>query len=284
MLDAAIASDFKVVGHTLLWHNQNASWITNLPAHNDNETTRQNNITILRNYITAVAGNPAFKGKIYAWDVLNEVFPDSVTESNDWKTVMRSNNPWFKAIGSDFVYEGFLAARLADPNAILYYNDYNTNQTGKATMIRDMVQAVNNRYATEYPGVTRKLIEGIGMQEHHNTTVNATAVENAITMFKAIGVEIAVSELDVLGAAYSSSIDTGANQHLTSPITNQGLIDQATKYNDYMRMYIQHKDAIKRISVWGVTDNSSWRSAGLPLLFDQSGKAKPAYYSFIGAL
>nr|AFK83739.1 endo-1,4-beta-xylanase [uncultured bacterium 35A20] len=292
MVDAARASGFKVVGHTLLWHSQNAGWMntTNLPAHNDNETTRQNSLTIMKNYITAVAGHDAFKGKIYSWDVLNEVFPDSgYTSSSDWKTVMRSENPWFRAIGSDFVYEGFLAARLADPNAILYYNDYNTDQASKAAMIRDMVRDVNQKYlsgsdkpAGEAAG--RLLIEGIGMQEHHNTGVSASSIETTIKMFKALGVEIAVSELDVLGAGYSSSLDTGPNKVADSPITNQGLINQATKYNDYMKVYINHKDAIKRISIWGVTDNNSWRSAGLPLLFDSDGKAKPAYYGFIGAI
>jgi endo-1,4-beta-xylanase len=51
-----------------------------------------------------------------------------------------------------------------------------------------------------------------------------------------------------------------------------------------MKLYIKNSDIIESVSLWGVTDNRSWRSAGLPLLFDPNGKAKPAYYSFIKAL
>jgi endo-1,4-beta-xylanase len=293
MIDAARASGISVVGHTLLWHSQNAGWITNLPAHNNNETTRQNNITIMKNYITAIAGNPAFKGRIYSWDVLNEVFPDG-GYTNDWKTSIRPENPWFKAIGPDFIYEGFLAARFADPQAILYYNDYNTDMSSKASMIRNMVRDVNDKYkslpSSQKPSGEksgRLLIEGIGMQEHHNLSVQASSISSTITMFRALGVELAVSELDVLGNSnyndFSNSTGQGAYKHTSSTVTNNQLITQASRFAEYMAVYIANKDIIKRITLWGVTDSNSWRSGGLPLLFDSTGKAKPAYYRFITA-
>jgi endo-1,4-beta-xylanase len=131
MVDAAVASGFKVVGHTLLWHSQIPQWQRSM-ATADRETA----LEAMKQYISDVAGH--FSGKIYSWDVLNEAFPDD-GYSADWKTSMRTNNPWYAAIGSDFVYEGFLAARQADPSAVLYYNDYNTDQAGKAKMIYDMV-------------------------------------------------------------------------------------------------------------------------------------------------
>jgi endo-1,4-beta-xylanase len=280
MVDAAAASGIKVVGHTLLWHSQNASWITNLPAHNNNETTRQNNITIMRNYVTAIVGHTAFKGRIYSWDVLNEVFPDSA--SGSWKTAIRPENPWFKAIGSDFIYYGFLAARLADPDAILYYNDYNTDQLGKATMIRDMVSAVNAQYLTsgdkpsgEAPG--RLLIEGIGMQEHHNLGVSASSVGNTINLFRPLGVKISVSELDVLA-------QTWGEYSSQAKVTEQGLKSQAKLYGELLSLYRTNHAIIERVSFWGVTDNQSWRARGQPLLFDSNGMSKAAYYSVIRAL
>jgi len=269
MVNAARTSGFKVVGHTLLWHSQNASWMTS------------SNCTLanMKTYITDVVTH--FKGKIYSWDVLNEVFPDGVSATADWKTAMRTNNPWFASQGYSFVYEGFLAARLADPDAILYYNDYNLDNTGKATMVRNMVRDVNQQYATAYPDANRKLIEGIGMQSHHNTNVQGSSIKASLDIFKQLGIKISISELDVLAQGYSSAVDTGPNK---APAAGNDLTRQATKYGEYMTVFLQYSDIIERVSLWGVTDDKSWRSAGQPLLFDKDGKAKAAYYKFVEAL
>ncbi len=269
MVNAALASNIKVVGHTLLWHSQIPQWQRNLAS-----ASKETALAAMKEYITDVVDH--FKGRIYSWDVLNEVFPDGVTAGSDWKTSMRGNNPWFRSIGSDFVYEGFLAVRLADPDAILYYNDYNTDQVGKATMIRNMVRDVNARYKQAYPNEPRLLIEGIGMQEHHNTDVSAKNVENTIKLFKPLGVKLSVSELDVLGQSW--------NDYGSAAVTPGGLEQQAMLYRDLFRVYIENKDIIERITLWGVTDDRSWRSSGLPLLFDSSGKAKLSYYAVIDAL
>jgi GH35 family endo-1,4-beta-xylanase len=280
MVNAARESGFKVVGHTLLWHSQNAGWM------NSSNCTLDN----MKTYITAVVDH--FKGRIYSWDVLNEAFPDSgLTFNSDWKTSMRTNNPWFANQGSDFVYEGFLAARLADPDAILYYNDYNLDQVGKATMVRNMVRDVNQQYLTgsDKPvgeAAGRLLIEGIGMQSHHNTNVTASSIRATLNLFKLLGVKISISELDVLGQSYNdfAKAGHGTNKHGSTTVTAQGLQTQARLYGEYFNLFIEFKDIIERVTFWGVTDNNSWRSAGLPLLFDPNGKAKPAYYKVIEAL
>jgi len=278
-VNAAAASKFEIIGHTLLWHSQIPAWQTNMATE-----SKATALTAMKQFINDVMTR--YKGKIYSWDVLNEAFPDGVSAGSDWKNVMRQENPWYKAIGSDFVYEAYLEARKADPKAKLYYNDFNTDQIGKATMIRDMVRDVNNKYKNEYPAETRLLIEGIGMQEHHNTGVSASNINAALTLFKAIGVKVSVSEIDVLGQDWSSfsSVGQGANKQNQSTVTNNGLLTQASLYQQYMQVYMKFTDIIERISFWGITDNQSWRSAGLPLLFDNNGKAKPAYYRFIGAL
>jgi endo-1,4-beta-xylanase len=285
MVNAAAAAGIKVHGHALLWHSQIPQWQRSMA-----QESRETALAAMKEYLTDVVGH--FAGKIYSWDILNEVFPDGMSPTGDWKTSMRSTgdsqggNPWFVAIGSDFVYEAYLAARLADPNAVLYYNDYNTDQVGKATMIRDMVRDVNARYKQMYPSQTRLLIEGIGMQEHHNTGVSAYAIENTINLFRPLGVKISVAELDILGQQWGqfSPVGSGTNKTANSTVLNSGLIEQAMRYNEYMKVYIKNADIIERVSLWGVTDNRSWRSAGLPLLFDVHGKAKPAYYYFIKAL
>jgi GH35 family endo-1,4-beta-xylanase len=182
------------------------------------------------------------------------------------------------------VYEGFLAARKADPNAILYYNDYNTDQASRARLIYDMVKDVNDKYKAlpagqKPPGepAGRLLIEGIGMQEHHNLGVSASSVKSTINRFRPLGVKLSVSELDVLAQTWG---DFSGNKSVTSG----GLSSQASKYYEFFRVYLDNADIIERVSFWGVTDNNSWRSAGQPLLFDSSGMSKQAYHGVILAL
>jgi endo-1,4-beta-xylanase len=284
MVDAARASGFQVVGHTLLWHSQIPQW--------QKDVTPASALSDMKKYISDVAGH--FSGKIYSWDVLNEAFPDSgYSTSSDWKNVMRQENPWYKVIGSDFVYEGFLAARQADPNAILYYNDYNTDQVGKATMIRNMVHDVNQKYLAsgdkpEGEASARLLIEGIGMQEHHNTGVSASAIRATLNLFKPLGVKISVSELDVMIVTYNEfspyGHGPGKQNSITGDKRTSGLKRQAELYGEYFKVYLEFSDIIERVSFWGVTDDKSWRSAGLPLLFDPDGNAKDAYYSVIKSI
>lgn len=286
MVNSAIASGFKVHGHTLLWHRQNAQWMTSMTR-----SSKENALAAMKKYITDVMTH--YKGRIYSWDVLNEAFPDSVTENDDWTQVIRkagdsqSPNPWYVSIGADFVYEGFLAARLADPEALLYYNDYNLDTIGKATMVRNMVRDVNARYRQEYPNERRLLIDGIGMQSHHNLHVSEAHVRRSLDMFRPLGVKIAISELDVLGQGwgdFSRSGGSGTNKQSGSSVTNDGIKDQAWFYNELMTLFIENADIVERVTWWGVTDSQSWRSAGLPLLFDSRGRAKPAYYRVIEAL
>ncbi|MDR0301164.1 MAG: endo-1,4-beta-xylanase [Treponema sp.] len=267
MVNAAIASGFKVVGHTLLWHSQNAGWMNTLSLSTALED--------MKKYITDVVTH--FNGRIYSWDVLNEVFPDGVSASANWKTSMRNENPWFKNIGSDFVYEGFKAARLADSGAILYYNDYNLNDAGKATMVRNMVHDVNEEWKNDSNYDDRKLIEGIGMQSHHNTGITSASVKASLELFKTLRVKISITELDVLAQSWGEYSGK-------SPVKKEGLEAQAKLYGEYMKLFLEYSDIIERVSFWGVTDDKSWRSGGLPLLFDPDGMSKPSYYAVIDAL
>lgn len=285
-VDSALASGFLIHGHTLLWHSQNAQWMNALMT--DDTLTKEDAIAIMRKYITDVVKR--YKGKIYSWDILNEAFSDGVGAVSDWKKSIRTGdagtgNPWFVKIGSDFVYEGYLAARLADPKAILYYNDYNTDQVGKATMIRNMVRDVNEKYMLEYD-TSRPLIEGIGMQEHHNTNISAAAIKATLELFKPLGVRVSVSELDVLSQPY------GDFEGSTAP-SNNGKLNAANLYGQYFKLYIEYSDIIERVTLWGVYDRQSWRASGLPLLFEGDDPAsyiptacfaKPAYYKIIEAL
>jgi len=292
MIAAARANNIKVQGHCLLWHDQIPPWQAKFRESGDT-TSKEEVLGYMREYITDVVTQ--FKGTIYAWDVLNEAFPDGVIATDNWRNVMRSGssgNPWYVKLGADFVYEGFLATRLADPAAILYYNDYSLDNPGKATMVRDMVKAVNEKYLAsgDKPAgeaANRLLIEGIGMQSHHNVNVTATAIKNTLNLFRPLGVIIAISELDLLAQTYN-------DYEARRPPTNDALLNQAKQYGDYFKVFIDNSDIIERITFWGVSDASSWRSSGLPLPFEgkrvsgaldpESIKAKPAYHKIIETL
>jgi endo-1,4-beta-xylanase len=287
MIEAARAKGIKIQGHCLLWHSQIPAWQASLRTSSD---TREQVLDYLKQYVTDIVTE--FKGTIYAWDVLNEAFIDG--GGSDWRKAMRDSategNPWYMKLGGDFVYEGFLAARQADPDAILYYNDYSLDLPSKARAVRDMVHDVNDQYAAEYPEANgRLLIEGIGMQSHHNSGVTAADIKKTLDLFRPLGVLISISELDVLAQSYSE-------YETRRPVTIPALLKQANQYGDYFKLFLEYSDIIERVTFWGHSDSYSWRSSavdrndpdgpwrGLPTPFDRAYKAKPAYYKMIEAL
>jgi len=271
IVNPVLASGFKIHGHTLLWHQQIPRWQREMA-----DSSKETALAAMKKFITNVMTK--YKGKIYSWDVLNEAFPDSGGGAN-WKTAMRPENPWFKAIGSDFVYEAFKAVRLADPSAILYYNDYNLDQLGKSNLVRDMVRDINQQWKSDPRYDNRNLIDGIGMQSHHNTGVMASSIQASLDLFRPLGVKISISEIDVLSQSWSAH--SGNN----TP-TNNGKLQAANLYGEYFSVFIKNSDIIERVTFWGVYDEQSWRKISLPLIFEGSSvsKAKPAYYKVVGSL
>jgi endo-1,4-beta-xylanase len=187
-------------------------------------------------------------------------------------------NPWYVALGSDFVYEAFLAARKADPDVKLYYNDYNMDMQNKAQLVHNMVRDINNRYKTEHPEANgRLLIEGIGMQAHYNTGTSVVNVRRSLELFKSLGVEMAISELDILAQTWN---EYSANAGGPNPA---GFMTQAKLYGELFSLFKEYSGTIKRVTLWGIADVQSWRERGKPLLFDNNFRAKPAYYRMMEA-
>lgn len=103
-----------VLGHMLVWHFVTPQWLFEDPA--GKPLPRKKALANLKNYIDTVVGH--YKGKIKAWDVVNEAISDTDGE-------YLKDTPALRAIGEDYIEKAFEFAHAADPGAELYYNDYN---------------------------------------------------------------------------------------------------------------------------------------------------------------
>ncbi|MHC3473096.1 endo-1,4-beta-xylanase [Streptomyces sp. 7R007] len=230
----AVQNGKKVRGHTLAWHSQQPGWMQSLSG----SSLRQAMI----DHINGVMAH--YKGKIAQWDVVNEAFADDGSGGRRDSNLQRTGNDWIEV--------AFRTARAADPAAKLCYNDYNIENwtwaktQGVYNMVRDFKQR----------GVP---IDCVGFQSHFNSgSPYNSNFRTTLQNFAALGVDVAITELDIQGA----SSTTYAN------VTNDCL-------------------AVSRclgITVWGVRDSDSWRSGDTPLLFNGDGSKKPAYTAVLNAL
>jgi len=272
LVQKAIDEGFLIHGHVLVWHSQSPSWLHSNPDGSplDRDTALHN----LRTHVKTVVEHfgQKFGDNIISWDVVNEAVDDGkLANPEDWESTLRESG-WFKAIGPDFIYEAFKAAReVIDQNGWkteLYYNDYNDDNQSKMTAITNMVKALNERYARETNNPNKKLIDGIGMQAHYTINTNPENVRASIEKIIAIGVKVGITELDI-GAGSGGAI------------TEEQAVKQGQLYARLFRLYKEYAGHISRVTFWGLDDAASWRSEGSPLLFDGRLQAKPAYYAVI---
>ncbi len=241
----------KVHGHVLCWHEQSPSWL------NSSDLTREEALQNLHDYIFDVMEH--FKGQCISWDVVNEAI-DGITDTSTVSGILR-DTPWRRAIGDDYIEYAFKYAAEADPTAVLYYNDFNLDDTRKADAVVTLIKSLQEK------GIR---VDGIGMQGHYSTTTSMTAVENSIKKFAELGVKISVSELDV--CHYSV---------VNGQMTKEQEIEQAQKYASLFKLYKKYSDVIERVTLWGTDDATSWRAEYCPLPFDINYQPKEAYYALL---
>lgn len=290
-------NNLAMIGHTLVWHSQSPPWLTTEPGGTE-PLTRAEAIENMHLYISTVAGR--YAGRMYAWDVVNEaiwgVDGSSWRRNPDWRAYMRQagqgleaerQSQWYNAFangaaddecGSDFIYYAFRFARIYDPFAILYYNDYNDHVPGKRDAIAQMVVQINERWQDDplYDG--RLLIEGIGMQAHYSIRGWMTEphhVRDAIELYITTGARISITELD---------ITIGGNHQNPATATPELFEEQAARFGLLMSWYLEFSDYIERVTLWGLADHHSWIRWGYPLLFDANFQTKPAFYAIMDAL
>jgi endo-1,4-beta-xylanase len=249
VVDFAEAHHMKVRGHTLIWHNQLPSWLT------EGTWTADELRAILKNHIQTEVGH--FKGRLIAWDVVNEAF----NEDGTYRETL-----WYKTLGPGYIADALRWAHQADKHAKLYLNDYNIDGIGpKSNAYYALVKQL------KADGVP---VEGIGIQGHLALQYGFPGdVQQNMQRFADLGVEVAVTELDI---------------RMILPATPEKLATQATWYADYTKACLAVQKCVG-ITVWDYTDRYSWINTffpgeGAPLPYDENLAPKPAYYAIQGAL
>jgi endo-1,4-beta-xylanase len=264
-----------IVGHTLVWFFQTPDWV--FQDESGKSLDRKALLRRMKEHIFTVMGR--YKGRIHGWDVVNE----AITEDGSFRKCK-----WLEIIGEDYVLKAFEYARQADPNAQLYYNEYDfvkqPKREGVIRLIRDL----------QSKGVR---IDGIGIQGHWFLDYpSIKELEDSITALSKSGVKLMITEMDI-GVLPFYPVDSGLvdissfdpeTQKKHNPYAN-GLPDSvqkdlANRYAELFSLFHKHRDKIRRVTFWGVHDGQSWRSnmpisgrSDYPMLFDRHCKPKPAF-------
>lgn len=250
----------KLRGHTLVWHNQTPDWVFE-------GADRSLLIQRLEEHIATVVGR--YKGKIHAWDVVNEAITDQGSEP-------LRDTQWLKIIGKDYISLAFHLARKTDPDAVLFYNDYNTENREKRQKIFNLVKELKESGTP---------IDAVGLQGHWSVEgPPVEEIENSIVQFASLGVKVQITELDL--SFYRENDD---EIRYTEP-PQELLESQAKRYREIFEMFLRHKDAVTGVTFWGVTDDGSWLNhfpvrhrKNWPLLFDENGEPKSAFRGIVSA-
>jgi endo-1,4-beta-xylanase len=257
----------EVVGHNLVWHSQTGAWV--FQGADGKPADRETLLARMRDHIRTVVGR--YKGRIRGWDVVNEAIDEDGS--------MRKS-PWQVGIGDDYVAKAFEFAHQADPDAELYYNDFNLEKPAKRAGVIKLVKDLR---------VRQLRIDGIGNQAHWRLdTPSIDEIDTALVELHATGLKVMYSELDI---NLLPNAPRGADPAEANPYAN-GLPDTvqqqlAKRYADVFAVFLKHRDAVTRVTFWGLSDADSWLNRGrmnFPLLWDRQRQPKPAFNAVVETL
>jgi endo-1,4-beta-xylanase len=256
LVDWANKNGIKVRGHTLIWHQHAPPWIFTQDGH---PVSRDLLVERMRAYIHDVVGH--FRGRVFAWDVVNEAFVpgEAKVESVDgWR-----RSGWYDILGPDYIPLAFQFAHEADPGALLFYNDYDTQAPAKRSMILELVRSLKKR------GIA---IHGIGHQAHYTLTQpDPSELEATLREVARLGLRNHITEMDIsLRERWDAPVPE---------VTAERLALQAQRWVEFFRMFRRNEDKIDAVLFWGVNDENSWLGQpDEPLLF-KGFEPKPAFWA-----
>src|SRR5579859_972313 len=248
----AQANGMKIRGHNLVWYQQLPAWLTT------GKFSRDELLAILKDHITTVVRR--YKGPIIYCDVVNEGIGDDGNLRNDI---------WLQGIGPEYIADAFQWAHQADPDAKLFYNDYNSEGLShKSQAIYNLVSDLKKQ------GVP---IDGVGLQMHVriDNPPNPAEVRANIARLGALGLQVQITEMDV---QIQNGIGSQADR----------LAAQGKVYRQMLGVCLE-TPVCTAFLTWGFTDQYTWipgftHHPDLPLPFDTAYAPKPAYWALLGVM
>lgn len=265
----AVRNNLFVRGHTLLWHQQTPDWM--FIDNSGNTVSKEILLQRLKNHITTIVNR--YKGKIYSWDVVNEAISDRRDE-------YLRKSPWLDIIGEEYIAKAFQWAHEADPNAELYYNDYNEISPVKREKIFRLVKSLKDA------GVP---IHGLGLQGHW--AVNEPTKEqldSTLNRFSQLDVKLKITELDI--SVYPKEHDARERraEDAITDFTAEREAKQAEVYSYSFELFRKYKNVISGVTFWNISDRDSWLDnfpvrgrKDYPLLFDKDLKPKRVFWDVV---
>ena len=277
LIDYARSNHLTVIGHCLVWHSQAPRWM--FTDRNGQPVGRKVLISRLRRHVRTVVTH--FKGKVHGWDVVNEAIEDDGSFRK---------SPYYNIIGPEFIDIAFEEAHKADPKVELYYNDYSMSMPGKRADVCLLVRHLKAK------GLR---IDAVGFQSHNGLNYpDLHEYETSMDSVAATGVKVMVTELDMnilpnpwnfggAGIEQNYQYDKVMNPYA------DGLPDSVStrvnsRWMDFFRIYYRHRAQISRVTLWGLTDGSSWLNdwpikgrTNYGLLFDRNYQPKPCVADII---
>ena len=268
IVNFAMEHHLKIRGHNLCWHEQTPRWL--FKDENGNLVSKEILLKRLKDHITTVVNR--YKGKIYAWDVVNEAIADDSTQ-------FLRNSLWYQVCGEDFIAKAFEYAHEADPNAVLFYNDYNTERPEKRERVYRLLKKL---FYAKVP------INGVWLQAHWSIyEPGAKDLVETIRKFSSLGLKVQITELDMSIYPWEKNrrpMKPGESDAYTPELAKK----QEDKYAEVFKIFREYKNVITGITFWNISDKHTWLDTypvagrkNYPLLFDQNLQPKKAYWSVV---
>lgn len=271
------ANEMFIIGHTLIWHSQLAPWVFKAADGNDIDSAEL--VNRMKDHIFTIAGR--YKGRIQGWDVVNEALEEDGS--------LRKSK-FLEIVGEGYIEKAFQFAHEADPEAELYYNDYNLVNADKRDGAIRIIKNLQSK------GIK---VDGVGIQGHWGLSYpTLEEIETAIEKYAELGVKVMFTELDISALPSPWHMPTAdvsvrfENNPTMNPYPN-GLPDSvqvqlAQRYAEVFEVFNKHSDKISRVTFWGLHDGVSWKNdfpitgrTDYTLLFDRNLSPKKAYYSVL---
>ncbi len=255
--------EMSMRGHTLVWHNQTTEWLF---EDKDGKTAdRETLLQRIKSHISTVVGR--YKQDIYAWDVVNEVIADEGEE-------LLRKSKWLDTVGPDFISKVFEYAHEADPQALLFYNDYNESDPLKRDKIYKLMKSLVEQSVP---------VHGVGLQAHWNLyDPLLDDIRRAIEKYASLGLQLQLTELDV-------SLFRFDDKRTDLTVPPEALLElQAQRYEVMFKLLKEYNKEITSVTFWGAADDYTWLDdfpvrgrKNWPFLFDELHQPKPAFQSIV---